>query len=108
MAANRGAAGPWEKLRVENNGDGTVSFKAWNGKYVMCHHHNKKMTANARHKKTWEKFRIEKRTDCEHGAKSCIAIKASNGKYVRADSGSGNMWCKSNSVGGWEKFYGWK
>lgn len=103
LVANRDTAGHWERFKIIQNSDGTVSFLSMsNIKYVQADLNNGgRLIASATYPSTWEKFTRE---DLGGGL---VAFKSvANGKYVSADLNNGGVLSANrNAVGGaWEQF----
>lgn len=103
LIANRATAGDWERFKVINNSDGTVSLLSLaNIKYVQADLNNGgRLIASASFIGTWEKFY---RQDLGNGL---IALRSvANNMYVCADLNNGNvLYANRAAVGGaWEQF----
>ncbi|WP_053375659.1 glycoside hydrolase family 5 protein [Paenibacillus sp. FJAT-27812] len=103
LIANRTTAGDWERFKVINNADGTISLLSLtNLKYVQADLNNGgRLIANASFIGTWEKFY---RQDLGNGL---VALKsAANNLFVCADLNNGNvLYANRTAVGGaWEQF----
>ncbi|WP_281989022.1 T9SS type A sorting domain-containing protein [Aquimarina aggregata] len=98
MNFNSGSAGNQQKFSVQSAGNGTVSIKASNGKYVSSENGNKRMTANRNAVGAWEKFTL-----VSQGG-DVYAIRGNNGKYVSHENGNGAANCNRGAIGAWEKF----
>lgn len=103
LVANRDTAGHWERFKIIQNSDGTVSLLSMsNIKYVQADLNNGgRLIASATYPSTWEKFTRE---DLGGGL---VAFKSvANGKYVSADLNNGGvLYANRNAVGGaWEQF----
>lgn len=104
LIANRSScSGAWESFVLENNGDGTVSFKSViNGNYVCAvADEDNQLLARSSSIGTWEKFYIENIKNDEYAVKA-----VANGNYVQANlDENGKLLAVSSSVSGaWEAF----
>jgi hypothetical protein len=114
MKADRTKIGPWEKFGVQKNDDATLSFIAWNGKFVTCNPaaQGNTMTAYATAVGPNEKFTMTSTSSCEgdgeEPGEGCAVIKSvPTGSYVYATERS-ELLCGSPSPGSEQKFFGWK
>lgn len=104
LIANReSCSGAWETLILQNNSDGTVSFKsAANNKYVCAViDEENQLLARSQSIGTWEKFKL---VSIATGEYSIQAV--ANNKYIQADlNNQGKLTATSSSVAGaWEAF----
>jgi len=103
LVANRTAVGDWERFKVVNNADGTVSLLSMaNAKYVQADLNNGgRLIASASFIGTWEKFH---RVDLGNGLFALRSV--ANNLYVCADLNLGNgLYANRSAVGGaWEQF----
>lgn len=100
--ANRTTVQGWEKFKLINNPDGSVSFQSQaNNKYLTADLNNgTKLTAMAKGVLGWEKFwRI-------NNADGTVSFQAqANNLYVTADlNNSGILYANRTTISGWEKF----
>ena len=104
LIANReSCGGAWESIKIENNGDGTVSLKSSaNGKYVCAVvDEQNQLLPRSSSASDWEKFEIVEIQNGEYALKA-----RANNKYVKADlDNGGKLVASSDSVAGaWEAF----
>lgn len=102
LVANRDScSGAWETLYIENNSDGTVSFKSRaNGKYVCAViDEDNQLLPRSSTIGTWEKFYLEKITDTQYAIYS-----VANGKYVQINQNSKLLAISETVAGAWEAF----
>ena len=111
ILARSTSRGDWEQLRVEINGDGTVSLKSLvTGKYVRAAYGSNGyyITANADTVNHESKFIIEKFSE-DSGESMQVALKSIHtGKYLMADPDDSEMYILANSAsvsGAWESFH---
>lgn len=94
--ANRGAVGPWEKLTMTANADGTWSFRSAHGKYFGAANDGS-MRADRDAIGAQEKFMLIRNND------GTVAFKTSFGKYVVAEP-DGRLNANRDAIGPWESF----
>lgn len=104
LVANRSAVGgAWESLRLENNSDGTVSFKSMaNQKYVCAViDESNQLLARSASIGTWEKFELVSTGNGDYGIKAIA-----NGKFVQANFNVGGRLeaTQVRVAGAWEAF----
>jgi hypothetical protein len=95
--ANAGDQKTSSTLTVEQNGDGTVSFKTQEDKYVVAES-NGQLNANRAMKSSWEKFQVEYNKDDQ-----TFSFKSHHGKYIVAES-DGRLNANRAYKMAWEKF----
>ncbi len=91
----------WENFTVEDAGDGKISFKACNGKYVgadLNPARDNQLKACADRIGEWEKFHIS------YQGTGIIALQASNGKFVGARRENGLLTAWADEVQELERF----
>ncbi|WP_370449361.1 T9SS type A sorting domain-containing protein [Aquimarina sp. BL5] len=99
MTANKTNAGSWEKFTVTSSGNGTVTIKGNNGRFVSSENGTKAMNCNRTAAQGWEKFTL-----VSQGG-NVYAIKGNNGKYVSHENGANSgITCNRSAIGAWEKF----
>lgn len=102
LVANRTAVNDWERFKVINNADGTISLWSMaNNKYVQADLNNGgRLIASASFINAWEKFT---RVDLGNGQ---VALKSvANNQYVCADLNVGGvLYANRASASGWEAF----
>lgn len=104
LVANRDTDGDWERFKIIEHADGTVSLLSMsNNKFVQADLNNGgRLIASATYASTWEKFTREQISSGLYALKS-----VANGKYVTADlDRDGVLYANRDSVGGaWETFF---
>jgi predicted chitinase len=102
LVANRSQAGDWEKFKVINNSDGTVSFLSIaNNNYVTADlNQGSKLIARATTIQGWEKFRM-----IDHGNGKVALQALANNQYISADLNQGAvLYANRGTASGWEEF----
>ncbi|WP_300733397.1 hypothetical protein [uncultured Helicobacter sp.] len=100
LIANRGSAKGWEKFKITNNDDGTISFLSMkNNKYVTVGS-NSKLYASSNNIARNEKFSVIKINDNHFNF-----ISMRTRQYVSADRNILATLCANrNNAHGWERF----
>lgn len=103
LKASRPSGGDWEKFRIINNSDGTVSLQSFsNGKYVCAViDEQSQLLARSGQIGTWEKFWM---TSYSNGQ---IALRSlANNLYVQANPDNGGLLTATGTAvnGAWEVF----
>lgn len=102
LVANRAAVGDWERFKVINNTDGTISLWSMiNNKFVQADlNNNGRIIASATFINGWEKFML---VDMGNGK---VALKSlANNKFVCADLNAGAVLYANRTVANtWETF----
>ncbi|MDO3409321.1 cellulase family glycosylhydrolase [Saccharibacillus sp. CPCC 101409] len=103
IASRASLGGAWETLKLENNSDGTVSFKSMaNQKYVCAViDESNQLLARSASIGTWEKFRLVGTGNGDYGIQA-----VANGKYVQANLNAGGRLeaTQDKVAGSWEAF----
>ena len=100
LIANRGTAKGWEKFKITNNDDGTISFLSMkNKKYVTVGNSSKLFASESKIARN-EKFSVNKIND---NCYNFISMKT--GQYVSADRNKfSKLYANRSNAKGWEKF----
>ncbi|KAK8888552.1 hypothetical protein M9Y10_033283 [Tritrichomonas musculus] len=100
LVANRGSAKGWEKFKITNNDDGTISFLSCKNNKFVSVGSKSKLFANATKIGQNEKFSVTK-VDDKHF--SFISMKTR--QYVSADRNHfAHLYANRDVAKGWEKF----
>ncbi|WP_162555962.1 T9SS type A sorting domain-containing protein [Reichenbachiella versicolor] len=93
LYCNKSTAGATERFVMENNADGTVSFKAVNAGYIDAEGGAKAMTSKDANKGAANRFTLQDFGNNVYG------LKGNNNKFVR-----NSMFCLHGSAGVWQQF----
>lgn len=100
MVATAFGIGPWERLRLVDQGGGYFALRCSNGQYVVAEDGGgRELLCNRNAPGAWERFLV---IDLGSGN---FALQCNSGQYVVAEGGGGQeLACNRNTIGAWETF----